>query len=169
MLQFFIFRSLNFSRSVCLWIFILLSYVLTVSKSCFHHLYMLEIFLLVQLPMRDSDIEERILRHLAAAASMRRAHHLGRRESQRTRSSGHGNAHSVVYSTQPRAPPSATGAGSEPAAIPAGNPSAPLIFDGTQQSSPQQRPLLQTRSSSSFTSGSTVATTNLQGVHSNDG
>ncbi|XP_052730601.1 E3 ubiquitin-protein ligase RHF2A isoform X4 [Vigna angularis] len=121
-----------------------------------------------QLPMRESDIEERILRHLAAAASMRRAHHVGRRESQRTRSSGHGNAHSLVYSTQPRAPPSATGAGSEPAAIPAGNPSSPLIFDGTQQSSPQQMPLLQTRSSS-FTSGSTVATTNLQGVHSNDG
>ncbi|XP_047163324.1 E3 ubiquitin-protein ligase RHF2A-like isoform X1 [Vigna umbellata] len=121
-----------------------------------------------QLPMRESDIEERILRHLAAAASMRRAHHLGRRESQRTRSSGHGNAHSLVYSTHPRAPPSATGAGNEPAAIPAGNPSSPLIFDGTQQSSPQQMPLLQTRSSS-FTSGSTVATTNLQGVHSNDG
>ncbi|XP_027938027.1 E3 ubiquitin-protein ligase RHF2A-like isoform X2 [Vigna unguiculata] len=115
---------------------------------------------------RDSDIEERILRHLAAAASMRRAHPLGRRESQRSRSSSLGNVHSFVYATHPSAPPSVTGGGSEPAAIPAGNPSAPLIFDGTQQSSPQQRPLVQTRSSS-FTSASTVPTTNLQRAHSN--
>ena len=137
------------------------------STSCFHHLYMLAIFLLVQLPVeRDSDIEERILRHLAAAASMRRAHPLGRRESQRSRSSSLGNVHSFVYATHPSAPPSVTGGGSEPAAIPAGNPSAPLIFDGTQQSSPQQRPLVQTRSSS-FTSASTVPTTNLQRAHSN--
>ena len=133
----------------------------------FHHLYMLSIFFLVQLPMgHESDIEERIIRHLAAAASMRRAHLLGQRESHRSRSSAHGHPHYFVYSTQPSAPPSAAGGGSEPAAIPAGNPSAPLIFDGTEQSSPEQMPLFQTRGSS-LTSGSSVTTTNLQGFHSN--
>lgn len=129
---------------------------------------MLATFFLVQLPMgHESDIEERIIRHLAAAASMRRAHHLGQRESQRTRSSAHGHPHYFVYSTQHSAPSSAAGGGSEPAVIPAGNPSAPLVFGGTEQSSPEQMPLFQTRNSS-LTSGSTVTTTNLQGVHSND-
>jgi len=147
--------------------FFFLLYILAVSTSCFHHLYMLSIFFLVQLPMgHESDIEERIIRHLAAAASMRRAHLLGQREIQRTRSSAHGHPHYFVYSTQPSAPPSAAGGGSEPAAIPVGNPSAPLIFDGTEQSSPEQMPLFQTRGSS-LTSGSSVTTTNVQGVHSN--
>ncbi|KAL2998853.1 hypothetical protein AAZX31_09G125800 [Glycine max] len=72
-----------------------------------------------------------------------------------------------VYSTQPSAPPSAAGGGSEPAAIAVGSPSTPLTFDGNEQSSLQQIPYVQTRSSS-LTSASTAATTNLQGVHSND-
>ncbi|KAG5133877.1 hypothetical protein JHK82_025065 [Glycine max] len=72
-----------------------------------------------------------------------------------------------VYSTQPSAPPSAAGGGSEPAAIAIGSPSTPLTFDGNEQSSLQQIPYVQTRSSS-LTSASTAATTNLQGVHSND-
>ncbi|ESW17759.1 hypothetical protein PHAVU_007G265800 [Phaseolus vulgaris] len=136
------------------------------NAAIFHHSEVGD-FELQRLPMgHESDIEERIIRHLAAAASMRRAHLLGQRESHRSRSSAHGHPHYFVYSTQPSAPPSAAGGGSEPAAIPAGNPSAPLIFDGTEQSSPEQMPLFQTRGSS-LTSGSSVTTTNLQGFHSN--
>ncbi|XP_006588218.1 E3 ubiquitin-protein ligase RHF2A [Glycine max] len=81
--------------------------------------------------------------------------------------SDHGRPHFLVYSTQPSAPPSAAGGGSEPAAIAVGSPSTPLTFDGNEQSSLQQIPYVQTRSSS-LTSASTAATTNLQGVHSND-
>ncbi|CAJ1967321.1 unnamed protein product [Sphenostylis stenocarpa] len=137
------------------------------NAAIFHHPAVGD-FELQHLPMgHESEIEERVIRHLAAAASMRRAHHLGRREAQRTRSSTHGRPHYLVYSTQPSASPSAAGGGSEPAAIPVGNPSAPLIFDGAEQSSPQQMPQFPTRSSS-LNSGSTVATSNLQGVHSND-
>ncbi|KAL9319322.1 hypothetical protein ACSQ67_015839 [Phaseolus vulgaris] len=114
------------------------------NAAIFHHSEVGD-FELQRLPMgHESDIEERIIRHLAAAASMRRAHLLGQRESHR----------------------SSCWRGSEPAAIPAGNPSAPLIFDGTEQSSPEQMPLFQTRGSS-LTSGSSVTTTNLQGFHSN--
>ncbi|KAL2984175.1 hypothetical protein AAZX31_12G073600 [Glycine max] len=72
-----------------------------------------------------------------------------------------------VYSTQPSAPPSAAGGGSEPAAIALGSPSTPLTLDGNEQSSRQQIPYVQIRSSF-LTSASTVATTNLQGIHSND-
>ena len=81
--------------------------------------------------------------------------------------SDHGRSHFLVYSTQPSAPPSAAGGGSEPAAIPVGSPSTPLTFDGNEQSSLQQIPYVQIRSSF-LTSASTVATTNLQGIHSND-
>ena len=81
--------------------------------------------------------------------------------------SDHGRWHFLVYSTQPSAPPSAAGGGSEPAAIAVGSPSTPLTFDGNEQSSLQQIPYVQIRSSF-LTSASTVATTNLQGIHSND-
>ena len=81
--------------------------------------------------------------------------------------SDHGRSHFLVYSTQPSAPPSAAGGGSEPAAIALGSPSTPLTLDGNEQSSLQQIPYVQIRSSF-LTSASTVATTNLQGIHSND-
>ncbi|KAK7392727.1 hypothetical protein VNO78_21173 [Psophocarpus tetragonolobus] len=138
------------------------------NAAIFHH-PTLGGFELQQLPMgvNEVDIEERIIQHLTAAAAMRRSHHLGRREGQRTRSSAHGRPHFLVYSTQPSAPPSASGGGSEPAAIPVGSPSIPLAFDGTEQSSPQQIPQFQTQSSS-FTPGSTVQATDLQGIHYSD-
>lgn len=98
---------------------------------------------------------------------MRRAQHLGRREDQRIMSSAHGRSHFVVYSTQPSAPPSTSGGGSEPAASPVGNPSTPVTFDGNEQSSPQQIPQFQTWSSS-LTPLSTAAETNPQGIHSDD-
>ncbi|TKY53195.1 E3 ubiquitin-protein ligase RHF2A [Spatholobus suberectus] len=136
------------------------------NAAIFHHPTLGD-FELQHLPMgaNESDIEERIIQHLTAAAAMRRAHHLGRREGQRTRSSSaHGHPHFLVYSTQPSAPPSTAGGGSEPAAIPVGSPSTPLTFNGNEQSSPQHIPQFQTQSSS----GSTVVATNLQGIHSND-
>ncbi|XP_027366188.1 E3 ubiquitin-protein ligase RHF2A-like isoform X2 [Abrus precatorius] len=126
----------------------------------FHH-PTLGNFELQHLPMgvNEADIEERILQHLAAAAAMRRAHHLGRREGQRTRPSAHGRPHFLVFPTQPSAPPSA--------AIPVGTPCTPLTFDGDDQPSPpHQIPQFQTQTS--LTPGSTVRATNLQGILSND-
>ncbi|KAK7345198.1 hypothetical protein VNO77_15774 [Canavalia gladiata] len=122
------------------------------NAAIFHH-PTLGNFELQHLPMgvNESDIEERILQHLAAAAAMRRAHHLGRREGQRTRPSAHGHPHFLVVPTRPSAPPSAAIANT---------------FEGGAQPSPQQQiPQFQTQSS--LTPGSSVAT-NLPRIHSND-
>ncbi|WCJ34146.1 RING-H2 group F2A [Euphorbia peplus] len=51
----------------------------------------------------DSDLEERIIQHLAAAAAMGRTHHFGRRESHRHRQSSHNHPHFLVFSTHPSA------------------------------------------------------------------
>ncbi|BBH07542.1 RING-H2 group F2A [Prunus dulcis] len=53
----------------------------------------------------NAELEERIIQHLAAAASMGRAHHNGRREGQRSRSSARGHPHFSVFSTHPSASP----------------------------------------------------------------
>lgn len=60
----------------------------------------------VQLPVvgNDAELEERILRHLAAAAAMGRSHHLGRREGQRNRSGSHGRPQFLVFSAHPNTP-----------------------------------------------------------------
>ncbi|CAN4100818.1 unnamed protein product [Withania somnifera] len=55
----------------------------------------------------DSELEERIIQHLAAAAAMGRARHLDRREGPRGRSSAQGRPHFLVFSTHPNAPPPA--------------------------------------------------------------
>lgn len=55
----------------------------------------------------DSELEERIIQHLAAAAAMGRARHLARREGPRGRSSAQGRPHFLVFSTHPNAPPPA--------------------------------------------------------------
>ncbi|KAK1271082.1 E3 ubiquitin-protein ligase RHF2A [Acorus gramineus] len=59
-----------------------------------------------QLPVgaNDSELEERIIQHLAAAAA--RAHHIGRREGHRGRSSAQGRPQYLVFSTHANAPPS---------------------------------------------------------------
>ncbi|MCD7457931.1 hypothetical protein HAX54_036585 [Datura stramonium] len=51
----------------------------------------------------DSELEERIIQHLAAAAAMGRARHLARREGPRGRSSAQGRPHFLVFSTHPNA------------------------------------------------------------------
>ncbi|XP_061372116.1 E3 ubiquitin-protein ligase RHF2A-like [Gastrolobium bilobum] len=123
----------------------------------------------LRMGVNDADFEERIIQHLAAAAAMGRTHHLGRREGHRTRSSGHGHPHFLVFSTQPIAPSSgpdsAAGRGNEPAAIPTGSPSTPITSDGDEPS--QQIPHLQPLSSSS-SSGSTFMATNHLGINSKD-
>lgn len=58
--------------------------------------------ILLQLPVNasESELEERIIQHLAAAAAMGRARHISRREGQRTRSS-QGRPRFLVFSTHP--------------------------------------------------------------------
>ncbi|KAF7818882.1 E3 ubiquitin-protein ligase RHF2A-like isoform X1 [Senna tora] len=133
------------------------------NAAIFHHPALGE-FDLQHLSMRvnDADIEERIIQHLAAATALGRAHHLGRREGHRTRPSAQGRPHFLVFSTPPPGAISAAGGGTEPPAIPVGNPSSPLTSEGDEPS--QQIPHLQTQSSS----GSTVTGTTHQGPFPNE-
>ena len=64
----------------------------------------------MQLPVvgNDAELEERILQHLAAAAAMGRAHHLGRREGHRGRSGSHGRPQFLVFSAHPNSPSAGT-------------------------------------------------------------
>ncbi|XP_059278494.1 E3 ubiquitin-protein ligase RHF2A-like isoform X1 [Lycium ferocissimum] len=57
--------------------------------------------------MSESELEERILQHLAAAAAMGRGHHIGQREGSRYRSSSHGRPQFLVFSTHPDPSPAA--------------------------------------------------------------
>lgn len=119
----------------------------------------------------DSDLEERIIQHLAAAASMGRAHHIGRREGQRNRSSVRGHPHFSVISTQPSAPSlshvSVSGGDSEPATITAANPSTPLTSGGDESSRwSSQVPYVQTDGFSSSPSGPTLMHRHRQGISS---
>ncbi|KAL4591880.1 hypothetical protein LXL04_004854 [Taraxacum kok-saghyz] len=85
----------------------------TRNPTIFHHPTLGD-FELQHLPVgvNDSELEERIIQHLAAAAAMGRARHLGRREGSRTRSTPHGRPQFLVFSTSPNAGPVATVAGS---------------------------------------------------------
>ncbi|KAF3966197.1 hypothetical protein CMV_009677 [Castanea mollissima] len=99
------------------------------NATIFHH-PTLGAFELQHLPVgaNDADLEERIIQHLAAAAAMGRAHHIGRRDGHRGRSSAHGRPHFLVFSTQPSGPGpvSASGGDNEPVAISVASPSTPL-------------------------------------------
>ncbi|KAE9585336.1 hypothetical protein Lal_00018204 [Lupinus albus] len=121
-----------------------------------------------QLRIGDSDFEERIIQHLAAAAAMGRAQHLGRREGPRTRSSAHGHPHFLVFSNHrsaPSGPDSSRGGGNESAAVPIGSSSTLTTSDRDVPT--QQIPHLQTQSSSPAF-GSNVTATNRQGIYSSD-
>ncbi|KDO75255.1 hypothetical protein CISIN_1g0133961mg, partial [Citrus sinensis] len=65
--------------------------------------FILILFPSMQLPVgaTDAELEERIIQHLAAAAAMGRARHIGRRESQRNRSSAQARPQFFVFSTHP--------------------------------------------------------------------
>ncbi|KAK4370646.1 hypothetical protein RND71_010121 [Anisodus tanguticus] len=56
----------------------------------------------------DSELEERIIQHLAVAAAMGRARHIARREGPRGRSSAQRCPHFLMFSTNPNAPPPAS-------------------------------------------------------------
>lgn len=112
----------------------------------------------------DAEIEERIMHHLAAAAAMGRAHHFGRREGQRIRSSGHGRPHFLMFSAHPGAPlsvpvSSSGGDNTEPAAIAVATPS-------THIQSSYNEPLQRTQNdhSSSLASGSNFMRANHGGT-----
>ncbi|KAJ8559695.1 hypothetical protein K7X08_003753 [Anisodus acutangulus] len=76
------------------------------NTTIFHHPTLGD-FELQHLPVSatDSELEERIIQHLAAASAMGRARHIARREGQRGRSSAQGRPHFLVFSTNPNAPP----------------------------------------------------------------
>lgn len=125
----------------------------------------------MQLPVgtNNAELEERIIQHLAAAASMGRAHHNGRREGQRSRSSARGHPHFSVFSTHPSASPlgpvSAPGGDSEPAEITVASPSTPLASDGDESSRRSaQFPSVQTDGISPSASGSVRMHRNRQGL-----
>ncbi|CAN6586697.1 unnamed protein product [Malus baccata var. baccata] len=116
----------------------------------------------------NAELEERIIQHLAAAASMGRAHHYGRRESHRSRSSARGHPHFSVPSTHPSASPlgpaHAPGGDSEPAEITVASPSTPLTSDVDESSQRSaQYPSVQTDGISSSPSGSSRMHRNRQG------
>lgn len=102
------------------------------NDALFHHHPALGRFELQHVDGNDTELEERIMHHLAAAAAMGRAHHFGRREGQRSRSSGHGRPQFLMFSAHPGAPlsvpVSSSGGGdnTEPAEIAVAAPSTPL-------------------------------------------
>ncbi|XP_004303396.1 PREDICTED: E3 ubiquitin-protein ligase RHF2A-like [Fragaria vesca subsp. vesca] len=119
----------------------------------------------------DADLEERFIQHLAAAASMGRTHHIGRREGQRSQSSLRGHPHFSVISTHPSAHSlghvSASGGESEPATITAASPSTPLTSGGDESSRwSSQVSSVQTDEFSSSTSRPTLMQRNRQGIPS---
>lgn len=86
----------------------------TRNSTIFHHPTLGD-FELQHLPVgvNDSELEDRIIQHLAAAAAMGRARHVGRREGSRNRSTtGQGRPQFLVFSTSPNAGPAVTMAGS---------------------------------------------------------
>lgn len=87
------------------------------NATIFHHPTLGD-FELQHLPVgvNDSELEERIIQHLAAAAAMGRARHIARREGSRDRSSAHGRPHFLVFSTHANAP----GPGAGPASASGG-------------------------------------------------
>ncbi|KAL3718446.1 hypothetical protein ACJRO7_003558 [Eucalyptus globulus] len=97
------------------------------NATIFHHPTLGD-FELQHLPVgaTDSELEERIIQHLAAAAAMGRARHIARREGHRNRSSAHGRPHFLVFSTHPNTPPS----GPFPSASPSGR-------DGEDEQAPE--------------------------------
>ncbi|KAF2299831.1 hypothetical protein GH714_003975 [Hevea brasiliensis] len=74
------------------------------NATIFHHPTLGD-FELQHLPVgaNDTELEERIIQHLAAAAAMGRRH-IARREGQRNRSSAQGRPQFLVFSSHPNAP-----------------------------------------------------------------
>ncbi|GFY98001.1 RING-H2 group F2A [Actinidia rufa] len=146
------------------------------NATIFHHPTLGD-FELQHLPVgaNDTELEERIIQHLAAAAAMGRAHHIARREGPRSRSSVHGRPQFVVFSTHPNAPPAGhvsaslnpVAGESEPAAITVASPSPLAGGDEPQQHRPQF-PSVQIDQISASSSGSTILPAKRQGIFVNN-
>ncbi|KAI3512023.1 hypothetical protein L1887_19186 [Cichorium endivia] len=111
------------------------------TSTIFHHPTLGD-FELQHLPVgvNESELEDRIIRHLAAAAAMGRTHHVSRREGSRNRSTGHGQPQFLVFSSNPNnVPSSATVSASvdpgEPTAVTSASPSVPLGVEPIQSRS----------------------------------
>ncbi|XP_062112361.1 E3 ubiquitin-protein ligase RHF2A-like [Humulus lupulus] len=138
------------------------------NATIFHHPTLGD-FELQHLPVgaNDSELEERIIQHLAAAAAMGRAHHIRRRESQRGRSSSHGRPQYLVFSTHPSVPSSGSALEEdpEPTAVSVATPSTPLQSGRDEHSRQNPHlPYVQTDQNSSSASGSNLLPTNRQGI-----
>ncbi|XP_060177127.1 E3 ubiquitin-protein ligase RHF2A-like isoform X1 [Lycium barbarum] len=112
----------------------------------------------------DPELEERIFQHLAVAASMGRAHHAGRRESSRNRSSTNDRPQFLVFPTHHNSSPTAsvspypTGSTSDPAATTIVD--SPLPISSGSSESPRQMPHL--------SSGSVLTPATTQGISTGD-
>ncbi|XP_062197472.1 E3 ubiquitin-protein ligase RHF2A-like [Phragmites australis] len=104
----------------------------TRNTTIFHHPALGD-FELQHLPVvgNDAELEERILQHLAAAAAMGRAHHLGRREGHRGRSGS--RPQFLVFSAHPNTP-SADTVSSSSAHVEGDNDSSPVTPRASESS-----------------------------------
>ncbi|XP_049400811.1 E3 ubiquitin-protein ligase RHF2A-like isoform X3 [Solanum stenotomum] len=137
----------------------------------------------------DPELEERILQHLAVAASMGRAHHVGRREGSRNHSSTNHRPQLLVFPTHHNSSPTTsvspypTGSISDPAAtttvdsplpISSGSSDSPRQMphlSSVQSDSPRQMPHLSSVQSdqlSALSSGSVLTPATTQGISSGD-
>lgn len=130
----------------------------------------------MQLPVssNESELEERIIQHLAAAAAMGRARHFARRDGQRNRSSAQGRPQFLVFSTHPNgasaASPIAQREGSFPPAVMIAGPNSPFI---TVEDSEQLIPRISSaQADQHMTTGSgsnaTVTTASQRGTSSSN-
>ncbi|XP_010248036.1 PREDICTED: E3 ubiquitin-protein ligase RHF2A-like isoform X2 [Nelumbo nucifera] len=148
------------------------------NATIFHHPTLGD-FELQHLPVgsNGAELEERIIQHLAAAAAMGRAHHIARREGQRSRASGQGRPQFLVFSTHPSAPAGAVtaslaqrgGENEQAPAITVASPSAPLTVLGEQPSNqtPELSPVQDGQIPSSA-SGSTTLGSSQSGLSFNN-
>lgn len=112
---------------LCTLVFLLLLY----ANYPIHSWYSLELPMQLPVSSSESELEERIIQHLAAAAAMGRARHFARRDGQRNRSSAQGRPQFLVFSTHPNgasaASPIAQREGSFPPAVMIAGPNSPFI------------------------------------------
>lgn len=125
----------------------------------------------------ESELEERIIQHLAAAAAMGRARQLARREGQRNRSSAQGRPHFLVFSTQPDGA-SATSAASSitqrdgsglPPAVMIAGPDSPFITVGGDSAHLSARPSSAQADQLMTTASGSSAGAHQHGTSSNNG
>ncbi|WMV35688.1 hypothetical protein MTR67_029073 [Solanum verrucosum] len=112
------------------------------NTTIFHHPTLGD-FELQHLPSNatDSELEERIIQHLAAAAAMGRTRHLARREGPRGRSSAQGRPQFLVFSTHPNAPPLAGASSSTQRS--GGEPTSEVLVSGQDSAIVSGQPVTQ--------------------------